>query len=219
MPPVRALCGSSAQLPVGWDSFKLISVCFCSFPVPSVPVELLQGAQRGAVQAAAQAGAAAAIVAAPGAAEGQVAPGDPARPLLPPQTPRSSGPSGSPGQDLTDTALPSKNKPTNHQRIKKTPTRQLFVCTCCQWSSPEPFCPRKAHGAPRHCPGSRPGSVRSPVPPSLHQEAPGTVCRTDRPRIDKLQSVRTRAKDGNGSRWTGRLVTCWAFSTFVFKYF
>lgn len=36
---------------------------------------------------------------------------------------------------------------------------------------------------------------------------------------DKLQSVRTRAKDGNISRWTVRLVIPWGLSTFGFATF
>lgn len=129
-------------LPGGFP-LTLIPVCFSPFPVSSVSVELLQRPQRGAVQAAAQAGAAPALVAEAGAAEGQVAPaGTPARPIPAPQTPAPLAHSGSSGQDLMDTALPSKNKPTNHKRIKtpQTQTRQLFVCTCWQWSSIDPFC-------------------------------------------------------------------------------
>lgn len=139
MPPVGA---EHRSLWGGWLSFNPLLVCFSSLPVPSVPVRLLPGAQRGAVQAAAQAGAAAALLAAAGAAEGQVAPAGPRpAPFLPPQTrPAPPAPSASSGQDLMDTALPSTNKPTNHERRNKKP--------------PE--------GKPDGCGCARAGAARSP---------------------------------------------------------
>lgn len=203
---------------MGWLSFNPTLVCFSALSVPSVPVQLLPGAQRGAVQAAAQAGAAAALLAAAGAAEGQVAPaGTRPGPFLPPLTPPPLRLTRHRQDRTSRTPLsPAKTNPQSAREGMKTPqsrARRLWECRCCQRGSTEPFgqLPGK-HGA---FPGSRAGSSPSLGPPLPRSTR--NVCRTDGRRTVRLQSVRTRAKDGNVSRWTGRLVTRWAFPALVFK--
>lgn len=153
---------------MGWVSFNLILACFSPLSVPSLSVELLPGAQRGAVQAAAQAGPAAALLAAAGAAEGQVAPGAPGPahpgPLAPPRSSGSlgivrTGPHG---------PRPSQRTQTNHRRTNKKPQTQARQVL--EW----PCCPAERHRALLAAPGRTRCTPAGPRRASLLPSPGGT---------------------------------------------